>query len=36
MARKEIVKRNAVKRQKGYLYFVTAEGHVSRVKMKGR
>lgn len=31
---KQIVARNVVKREPGYLYFVTAEGHVGRVKMK--
>lgn len=33
MAKKQIVARNVVVRQKGYLYFVTAEGHVGRTKM---
>jgi len=29
-----IVARNAVKRQKGYLYFVDKDGNVRRTKMK--
>lgn len=31
---KQIVARNVVTREKGWLYFVTAEGHVGRAKMK--
>ena len=34
MAEKEIVKKNAVKREPGYLYFVDKDGSVVRVKMK--
>lgn len=30
---KEVVLKNAVKREKGYLYFVDAEGSVVRAKM---
>jgi len=32
----EIVKRNVVKREPGYLYFVDAKGNVCRAKMKWR
>lgn len=30
---KQILVKNVVVREPGYLYFVTAEGHVGRVKM---
>ena len=31
---KQIVARNVIVREPGYLYYVTAEGHVGRTKMK--
>lgn len=34
MAEKEIVKKNAVKREPGYLYYVDKDGSVCRVKQK--
>lgn len=31
---KELLVKNAVKREAGYLYFVTKEGHVARTRMR--
>lgn len=36
MAKGTIVAKNAVKRQKGFLYFVDKDGNVRRVPMKRR
>lgn len=34
MARKKIVKKNAVKREPGYLYYVDGDGNIGRTKMQ--
>jgi len=36
MAKGTVVVKNAVKRTKGFLYFIDGVGNIRRVKMKGR
>ena len=30
---KKIIKKNVVEREKGYLYYITSEGHLGRAKL---